>query len=317
MEALVIPSIREHHLFGFLEAWKNINVHFFIIEDNPTKTFNDARIKDIIGEEYTHFSWKEIKDTLGDDDWVISHRDSAIRSFGFLMAHRFGFHYIYTLDDDCMPIGDPNQFIDDHQNAIYNHPKWTQSYSDTRTRGLPYKNIGLLRNIVLNMGFWTGIPDLDSIQTLSEFQWEDKKLNTKIMPSGQYFPLCGMNLCFKEEIAPLMYFPLMGEGYPYRRFDDIWCGIIMKKICDHLGLFVTCGPPYIDHRRASDPFVNLVKEAPGIAMNENFWKIIDDIELKGNDCLSCMYDIGCGLREEKDEYLSKLGQAIDIWTTLF
>jgi reversibly glycosylated polypeptide/UDP-arabinopyranose mutase len=312
MNALVIPSIRENSLLEFLNSWDNVNLELFIVEDNPTKQFR-------LVNESNHFSWKEIEETLGNDAWIISHRDSAIRSFGFLMAYRSGAEYIYTLDDDCLPVNDVNDFVQEHQNALQNNSRWTESYPGRRTRGCPYRNKGNLRNVMLNMGLWTGHPDLDSVQTLNgdADNWTHEFHATRIMPVGQYFPLCGMNMCFKRELTPLMYFPLMGEGYEFRRFDDIWCGIIMKKVCDHLGLLVTCGTPYIIHNKASDPFVNLVKEAPGIAANENFWKIIDDIPLRGENCIECMAEIGEGLKKKTDQYFQKLGKAIVIWSHLF
>ena len=41
----------------------------------------------------------------------------------------------------------------------------------------------------------------------------------------------------------------------------------MQVICDHLGLGVKTGLPYIWHSKASNPFVNLKKEYKGI-----FWQ---------------------------------------------
>lgn len=312
MNALVIPSIRESSLLEFLNHWDNIDLELFVIEDNPTKQFK-------LMNEDNHYSWKEIQETLGEDAWIISRRDSAIRSFGFLMAYKSGAEYIYTLDDDCRPTGPVDYFIRQHQSALHNNSRWTESYHGQRTRGIPYRYKGHLTNVVLNTGLWFGHPDLDSVQTLNgdADRWTHEEHVTKIMPVGQYFPMCGMNMCFKREITPLMYFPLMGEGYPYRRFDDIWCGIIMKKICDHLGLFVTCGPPYIVHEKASDPFVNLVKEAPGIAANEKFWEHIDTIHLNEKNCVDCMEEIGIGLLNKEDEYMKTLGKAIVSWSHLF
>ena len=313
MNALVIPSIREKNLLQFLNKWGQLPLEVFVVEDNPTKQFTS------LGIEH-HYSWNEIEKILGDDNWIISRRDSAIRSFGFLMAYRSGAEYIYTLDDDCAPVLNNGMitFVEDHQDAITNNTRWTESYQGQRTRGIPYKNKGNT-NVVLNMGLWYGHPDLDSVQTLSGFeeQWKHMDVPTRIMPIGQYFPLCGMNMCFKRELTPLMYFPLMGEGYIYRRFDDIWCGIIMKKVCDHLGSFVTCGPPYIIHEKASDPFVNLVKEAPGIAANEKFWETIDTIPLTGKNYVDCMEEIGIGLETNQDSYLKTLGKAIVTWSHLF
>jgi reversibly glycosylated polypeptide/UDP-arabinopyranose mutase len=312
LNALIVPSIREFNVLEFLNSWDNIDLELFVVEDNPTKQFR-------LLNENNHFSWTEIQKILGDDAWIISRRDSAIRSFGFLMAYRSGAEYIYTLDDDCLPTNPVDYFIKEHQDALHGNSRWTESYHGKRTRGIPYRNKGHLKNVVLNMGLWEGHPDLDSVQTLNgdADTWEHESHKTKIMPAGQYFPMCGMNLCFKRELTPLMYFPLMGEGYDYRRFDDIWCGIIMKKVCDHLGLLVTCGPPYIIHNKASDPFVNLVKEAPGIAANERFWEIIDNIQLRGENCIECMSEIGEGLKTNDDHYLKKLGQAIVVWSHLF
>jgi reversibly glycosylated polypeptide/UDP-arabinopyranose mutase len=137
------------------------------------------------------------------------------------------------------------------------------------------------------------------------------------MPSGQYFPICGMNMCFKRELAPATYFPLQGEGQPFRRFDDIWFGVIAKKIMDHLRLQVVVGTPYINHSKASDPMVNLVKEAPGIAFHETFWEVIDAIELTGHDPVSCMYNVGSGLLSDPHEYVRSVGDAITKWAALF
>ena len=310
MNALVIPSIREKNLFEFLDYWGELPFKIFVVEDNPTKTFNINGLN--------HYSWKEIDEILGKDSWIISHRDSAIRSFGFLMAYQAGAEYIFTLDDYCAPIH-LFDFEEQHLSAINNHSQWTESYHGKRTRGIPYRNKGSITNIVLNVGLWTGHPDLDSVQTLNgdSEKWQHQIHPTKIIPYGQYFPMCGMNMCFKREATPLMYFPLMGEGYPYKRFDDIWCGIIAKKICDHLGYLITCGPPYINHQKASDPFINLVKEAPGIAANEKFWENIDSIKLTLDNFTDCMCEIGIGLQANQDEYLKKLGNAILVWSHLF
>jgi reversibly glycosylated polypeptide/UDP-arabinopyranose mutase len=113
-----------------------------------------------------------------------------------------------------------------------------------------------------------------------------------------------------------MYFPLMGEGQPYNRYDDIWCGWIFQKVFEHLRLYWSIGEPFIEHTRASDVFVNLVKEAKGYKMNETLWETINNINLSGTTPSECMSHIGNALLSNKDSYLSKLGEAINIWTKL-
>jgi len=98
-------------------------------------------------------------------------------------------------------------------------------------------------------------------------------------------------------------------------------------VCDHLGYHISVGKPIIDHRRASDPMTNLVKEAPGIAMNEKFWEYVDDIELaKDHSVNQCMKQIGAalaegsaykGISQEHVDYINRLGEGIKLWTELF
>ncbi|AQL00288.1 UDP-arabinopyranose mutase 3 [Zea mays] len=89
-------------------------------------------------------------------------------------------------------------------------------------------------------------------------------------PKGTLFPMCGMNLAFDRDlIGPAMYFGLMGDGQPIGRYDDMWAGWCVKVICDHLGLGVKTGLPYIWHSKASNPFVNLKKEYKGIFWQED------------------------------------------------
>ena len=109
----------------------------------------------------------------------------------------------------------------------------------------------------------------------------------------------------------------MGRGQPYARFDDIWCGIVVQRIFRHLGYSIVCGQPLVDHRRASDPFSNLVKEAPGIVANEHVWKAIDAVEFDGNDPHSCMEEMGIALEASADEYVAHWGRAITGWCALF
>ena len=108
----------------------------------------------------------------------------------------------------------------------------------------------------------------------------------------------------------------MGRDFEYDRFGDIWCGIISKKICDHLGLAVTSGEPLVHHDRASNVFTNLIKEAPGYRLNETLWKLIDSVVLTGTTVASCAQQIADALSDH-GEYAGKLGKAYRAWLCLF
>lgn len=312
MKALIVPTIRSHCILEFLEAWKDVKDWdiTILVEDNPKKTFH--------ADVDYHFCWEDIDADLGDLSWIISRRDSAIRSYGFYKAWQLGADYIFSLDDDCFPI-DGVKFCEEHIKNLDNSPKWCESVLGFRTRGLPYQNFGKLDNVKFSVGLWEGVPDYDSINTLAG---KNSKLQigpTRIVPKGQYFPFCGMNFGFKKEVTPLVYFALMGNGYPFGRFDDIWFGIICKKICDHLGYLISCGHPCVYHSKASNVFNNLVKEAPGIKYNENFWEFIDNIQLQHTSPVVCMKEISLAMKyaEIEDNYLKKYGEAIQGWASLF
>lgn len=311
MKALVVASNREDQLLRFLNDWDNADWDIIIVEDNPQRTFR-------LTSGCHHVSWAEIENDLGEDAWIISRRDSGIKCYGFLEAARIGADHIFVLDDDCLPDKFVEDFIEEHIQALEHTPRWFYTVPGYRTRGLPYFNQGQCPNVVLNVGLWNGEADVDAVTALSRGSHKNIPLpnHNRLVPHGQYFGLCGMNLCFKREILPLMYFPLMGIHQPYGRFDDIWCGLVVKKVCDHLNLSISVGSPNIYHEKASDPMNNLVREAPGIKMNEQYWEIIDQAQLSGTTLIECMDEVGSYLQESQDTYLQTWGKAIQIWTKL-
>lgn len=308
---LVVPTIRESNIVEFLERWTQQETwdQIIVVEDNPERSF------DLPYNNLIHVSWREIDADLKENSWIISRRDSAIRSYGFLMANRMKADYIFTLDDDCLPC--QKDFCATHINQTVSNPRWTQLIPLMRTRGIPYRNLGQIP-VIMNVGLWNNVPDLDSIQGIANpiDNFEAPKGN-RILPRNQYFPMCGMNLFFMSDISILMYFAPMGLNQPYHRFDDIWCGIIIKRICDHLDLSISCGEPHVEHCRASNAFTNLIKEAPGIEANEKFWTIVDQISLMKQNPKECLLEISVGLQQQSDQYLNRYGKALEIWAGLF
>lgn len=86
----------------------------------------------------------------------------------------------------------------------------------------------------------------------------------------------------------------------------------MQVICDHLGLGVKTGLPYIWHSKASNPFVNLKKEYKGIFSQEDTIPFFQVVVLP-KDC-----DIALSQQvKEKlgkvDPYFTKLADAMVTW----
>lgn len=323
MNTLVVPTARPEMLIDFLGHWRPWPWDAaIVIEDAPEATIDPAALAELAdGRPVDLFSWREIEAEL-DASWIVSRRDSGIRTFGFWKAWEQGAEVILTLDDDCFPLGD--DFLDLHLANLERTPAWESTVPGLRVRGLPYRNRGVLTDVVASVGLWAGNPDLDAVQTLANGITDaDRELvsavATRVLPSAQYFPISGMNLAVRREVACLMYFPPMGLNSPYSRFDDIWAGLVLQRVCRHLRLPIVCGRPLVEHHRASDPFVNLEREGTGIGANERVWEIVDRVELDETTPLACMREVGTGLERlaDGDDYMRTWGQAIGEWCKLF
>lgn len=350
--ALVVPTIRENSFSRFLVEWQPTGlfdkVDLIVMEDNPKRTFE---LGEFLNHGYNlhHLCWDDI-DTF---EWshIIPRRSDTVRSFAYWWAWRNGYKHIMTLDDDCYPSADYPDLVGDHMAALTQRTRWLSTLNNVRPRGVPYKNLGH-RDVYVNHGIWQGVLDYDAPQQLVNPVPEIYSHDNRIVPSGQYFPMCGMNVMWRREATVLMYHLLMGravtgvdekgrwpdsKGYdpalalkqlPFDRFGDIWCGILMKKVADHLGWAVSTGTPYIHHDRASNPFTNLRKEANGIEVNEWFWEKVDAVRLGGPEHgkaadltpVDCYRRLGWNVAEfggEHGEYWKRLGSAMVTWAGLF
>jgi hypothetical protein len=180
--------------------------------------------------------------------------------------------------------------------------------------------------VVLNHGGWSNIPDFDGPQMLiyPQVRFQPLKKETKLIPKGTYFPMCGMNFSFKRKATPALYFLLQGPDYPFDRFDDIWAGIFFKKITDHLEYAIFSGTPSVRHDKLTDPFVAIRKETNGLEVNEWLWCEVDKIVLTENSFKKCYIELANGLKKSKyiaasqySEYFVKLVEAMIIWAELF
>lgn len=358
---LVIPTIREDSFNRFVEKWNEAGLFHFVqllvVEDNPKTTFQIPS-----GLNALHYSWDSIKSYLGSNEWIIPRRSDTVRSFGYYMAWKLGYKYILTLDDDCYPCTEKDgleytaeQFINAHKRALENKSRWFNTLNSVKPRGIPFYNVGKSESVIVNHGLWTNVLDYDAPYQLANPIKEEFSFDNRTVPAGMYFPMCGMNVMWKADYTVLMYHLLMGRRLPaafeqgrdkdglikmpFDRFGDIWCGILMKKVADHLHKQVTTGMPYIRHERASNPFTNLKKEANGIEVNEDFWEFVDQIPLDGSTNPADQYMrlglyIGGGMEphngdtvksfidrfpkyQEYDEYFKLLGEAMCQWSRLF
>lgn len=354
--ALVIPTIRENSFKDFVDRWTKVGLfsnieEFIVMEDNPTRTF-DFNVADPC--HATHYSWEQIAEELGPDEWIIPRRSDTVRSFGYLKAWQTKCDLILTLDDDCYPPSAPVDgveyngvgFLKLHNDALSTRSRWFNTLTSVKPRGIPFYNTGKNQNVIVNHGLWTNVLDYDAPYQLANPVKEQFVFDNRVIPAGFYFPMCGMNVMWRRDATVLMYHLLMGQRMtmmtsvpetqsngllrlPFDRFGDIWCGILMKKVADLTGHLVTTGMPYIRHERASNPFTNLRKEANGIEVNEDLWEHIDRFNPHEDELFSFEYiygELGKHVArftdsypkyKEHEQYFTLLGRAMQVWATLF
>lgn len=320
---LVIPTIRD---LDFLNEWGEEfkDCHLIVVEDRDKKSIKVGKtfLKNI-----SHFCWKDIKDDFGKGEWMFSRKNAGIRSYGFWKAYGMGADVVLTLDDDCFPVEE--EYVKKHlDNLFFKGAKdWTATYPDPKwmyTRGIPYKVRDKIP-VMLSHGLWSGAIDLDAKTEVKLPKLLDEKAYPpirQIIPKDYFYPMCSMNLAFRRDAVPLMFFPMMGfdpdgRKWGYDRYDDIWAGLFSKKIMDHLGWAVANGSPFVEHRKASDPGSNLKKERKGMKINELLWKKVAEVKLTKRTAKACYIELAEKIRFPKVKYFEKLREAMIIWANLF
>lgn len=264
--AVVVPTCRPEQYQEFLKRWASLfyrhGLYLITVEDgdDPICTVENTVVR--LSERP---EWAEL----------IYTRTDAVRNFGFLRAlETIGpskLRMILTLDDDVYPMRGTDP-IQDHLDALDRKvPISWFSTADRYMRGFPY-GVRDEAEVWVSHGVWEGVHDYDGPSQLVNGNPPAQFYRGPI-PKGVHFPCCGMNLAWRPEATPYMYFAPMGKELGIQRFADIWMGIQMKKELDLLGKAVVTGYSTIWYSRASNVFNNLEQEARGIKFNEELWQL--------------------------------------------
>jgi hypothetical protein len=331
---ICVPTIREDALRRFLHEWlpfwnaeRAYEVRLFIHEDNPLPTF---RVPPSTTLPYVHTSHADLEVALGDASWIIPKHTAACRSFPMYLAWKDGCDFIVTMDDDCYPnAGEGATFLARHV-AAFTQDRWFRTIGGDEPRGIPYTRLGSLP-VMVNHGLWTQTPDLDGPTSLMRHR-DPRPVHLprghNVVPPGMAFPLCAMNVCYRREVIPAAYNLLMGvTDYGFDRFDDIWSGLLLKRVLDYSGWYATSGDPVVTHYKASNPFANLRKEAGALEVHEHLWDFVLDAPLPPGLDLRGAYralatrvrvfpehvSVATGLKD----YFGRLADAMLVWVGLF
>ena len=291
--AIVVPSCRKTQALEFVDAWKEGvqglgDACLYIVEDGPSQTFEFG---DEEGEWLRHLSWADAPAGMLE---CITVRSPGCRQIGFWQAYRDGCEIIITLDDDVRPLGgtggDGCAFLKAFCKILSEGvPLWIDPLQNYRSRGYPVENTGTVP-VQFHVGCFAGIPDVDG-ETQLEIEaglvdHPPRYLSRPVVAApGQLLPINGGICGWQRQLTPYVHYTLWHAELAYRRYDDIWMGILLKRILDLSGRRMSYGPPAVHHQRASDAIANRGYERAGKVWNESFWQILDQriLELQANE----------------------------------
>lgn len=267
---VVVPTIRPDRIKSFVEAWEPYfhveGVELIIVEDHDTKELNlPGWIIHVCHEDFG---------VLGERAGCIATQSGACNAYGVILAAKHEPDMIILLDDDVLPLPDCD-LLDGHWQALQtkHHPAWWK-VAPFHTRGFPQVGREAMPTM-LNHGLWLGMPDLDAPTQMGQpdFRLDGSHIApASPIPRGYAFPMSGMNVAFRREFAPFMYFLKLPSGM--KRWADIWCGLLAKAVADAFSWAVTSGWPCIRHERASNVEANWAEEKDGFEPNEGLWEFL-------------------------------------------
>jgi hypothetical protein len=297
---------------------------------------------------------------------IIPHRTDACRSFGYIIAALKDVDVIITYDDDNWALNLKENDFDylGAHDIVNSHVKevevsstngWFNTISMLMTepsnriyaRGYPYSKRGTDQyyykpsegNVMLNVGLWTGNPDVDAITVLSEgamnglpiTKTTGLKSHKRVLLSKDTFaPINTANTAYSIRLLPIMYDTFQGAyvgELKLDRFGDIWCNLFIEKIMAKIGGRISIGIPIVEHRREPrNTFEDFMKEFWGIIVSERLFYVINEIEINAKSYTDAYLELISQLEKRLDflsfdkeslrKYFNKLLNSMRLWVEL-
>ncbi|XVF56487.1 hypothetical protein PTKIN_Ptkin06aG0125100 [Pterospermum kingtungense] len=320
-------------LTSFMNEWRPIfsPFHLIIIKDPDLK--EELKIPE--GFNLDVYKKPDIDQVVGSSTSVLFSGYSC-RYFGYLVSKK---KYIISVDDDCVPARDNKGFLVD---AIAQHitnlttpatPFFFNTLYDPFAegadfvRGYPFSFRSGVK-CALSCGLWLNLADHDApTQALKPEQRNSQYVDAVItVPARALLPLSGINIAFDREVVGPALLPalrLAGEGqFRWETMEDIWSGMCVKVVCDHLGLGVKSGLPYVWRNDRGDAIASLKKEWEGVKLMEEVVPFFQSVRLsrEATTAEDCIVEMANAVKEQlgtKDPVFDRAAKAMLDWVNLW
>ncbi|XWS58806.1 hypothetical protein CRYUN_Cryun08bG0065200 [Craigia yunnanensis] len=329
---VVIGALRSD-LTSFMNEWRPIfsRFHLIIVKDPDLK--EELKIPE--GFNLDVYKKPDIDRVVGSSTSILFSGYSC-RYFGYLVSRK---KYIISVDDDCLPVRDNKGFLVD---AIAQHitnlttpvtPFFFSTLYDPFSegadfvRGYPFS----LRSGVkcaLSCGLWLNLADHDApTQALKPGQRNSRYVDAVMtVPARALVPISGINIAFDREVVGPALLPalrLAGEGkFRWETMEDIWSGMCVKVVCDHLGLGVKSGLPYVWRNDRGDAIASLKKEWEGVKLMEEVVPFFQSVRLprEATTAEDCIVEVANAVKEQlgsTDHVFDRVAKAMLDWVKLW
>ncbi|KAK8701824.1 hypothetical protein V6N13_020202 [Hibiscus sabdariffa] len=180
----------------------------------------------------------------------------------------------------------------------------------------------------LSCGLWLNLGDHDApTQALKAKQRNSRYVDAVMtVPAGSLVPISGINIAFDREVLGPALVPalkLAGEGkFRWETMEDIWSGLCVKVVCDHLGLGVKTGLPYVWRTDRGDPIASLKKEWEGVKLMEEVVPFFQSVRLprEATTVEDCVVEVANAAKEQlgsTDPVFARAAKAMLDWVNLW
>lgn len=329
---IVIGALHSDLTF-FMNEWRPFfsRFHMIIVKDPDLK--DDLRIPE--GFELDVYSKSDIERVVGSSTAGLFSGYSC-RYFGYLVSRK---KYIVCVDDDCIPARDNmGNMVDAVAQHLFNLKTpatpffFNTLYDPFRkgadfVRGYPFS----LRSGVdcaLSCGLWLNQADFDAPTQALKPGVRNLRYVDAVMtvPMRTMMPVSGINIAFNRDVVGPALVPalrLAEEGkLRWETIEDIWSGMCVKVICDHLGLGVKTGLPYVYRTQRGSAIESLKKEWQGVKLMEDIVPFFQSLRLPQSASTpeACVVAMAKTVKEklgQVDPMFLRAAQAMEDWVKLW
>ncbi|KAK9292098.1 hypothetical protein L1049_020054 [Liquidambar formosana] len=333
IEIDIVIGALHSDLTSFMNEWRPVfsRFHLIIVKDPNLK--EELQIPE--GFNLDIFTKSDIDQVVGTSA-ALHFSGYSCRYFGYLISRK---KYVISIDDDCIPARDNKGVLVD---AVAQHISnlttpatpffFNTLYDPYRkgadfVRGYPFS----LRSGVtcaLSCGLWLNLADHDApTQALKPMLRNSRYVDAVMtVPARALMPVSGINIGFDREVVGPALFPglrLAGEGkVRWETVEDIWCGMCVKVVCDHLGLGVKSGLPYVWRKEGGDPIESLRKEWEGVKLMEEVVPFFQSVRLPRSAVTAeeCVVEMAATVKERLgplDPVFARAAEAMVEWVKLW